>query len=300
MKRFLPVALLCSLLLMPVLFSSCGGNGESSAAEQSRASSEASAVSGDDPGSVSEEQSAAPREPVDVLFVGNSFTFYNDMPETFASVAQSAGIPVRVTAVTFESARLEWFYDAGRSISKTLSEALEQAEFEIAFLQEHSTRPYKQYASFSAAAAKLSDLIGKSSPDCRIFLYETWGFAEDNGTVQSEGMTTGSQEKLLLDAYENAGKECGLSVSYVGISMYRLYKDTAIDPYAKDRKHPSPAGSFLAALTHFYTVFPETEKDAVTFRGELDEETFASLKDAAYATAHDESVLAAFRSEFGD
>ena len=45
-----------------------------------------------------------------VLFIGNSYTYYNDMPEIFKAMSESAGIPCEVKALTRGGAWL-WQYE---------------------------------------------------------------------------------------------------------------------------------------------------------------------------------------------
>ena len=38
-----------------------------------------------------------PQEPLQILFIGNSYTFFNDMPEIFANLAETGGHEVIIT-----------------------------------------------------------------------------------------------------------------------------------------------------------------------------------------------------------
>ena len=43
-----------------------------------------------------------------VLFIGNSHTFFNDMPQTFKLLAESAGIPTEVSMIAHGGRPLSW------------------------------------------------------------------------------------------------------------------------------------------------------------------------------------------------
>lgn len=225
---------------------------------------------------------------IDVLFVGNSFTYYNEMPGIFEDIAKSAGISAKVRSVTEGSARLEWFVDPEQSVSAEFTEALDKAGYEYVFLQEQSTRPYKNYDKYVSGIDSVRQRILEKSPEAKIFLYETWGLAEDHESMAENGLTTLSMEQLLFDAAVSAGEETDLPVCFAGVSMYRMYKDTEFSPYHTDLKHPSYKGSVEVALTLFYSVFPDAEKDAVTFDRGLDGDCMDQLKAIAYTTAHSE------------
>lgn len=290
MKRVIFLTL--SLLLL-FCFASCGAEEAQSIPDTSSLPEETASEPSEASEVIESSEESIEPETVEVLFIGNSFTYYNELSSIFESIAQSAGVNVHTTEVSVGSARLDWFCDPAQAVSRSVTNALESTTFDFVFLQEHSTRPYKEYASFTKAVGELCTRIREKSPDANIYLYETWGFAEDNSSLTSSGMTTKEQEQLLIEAYEKAGTECALPVSYAGIAHYRVYKETALDPYGNDRKHPSYAGSFAAALTHFYTLFPEIEKEAVTFAGELSEEDLATLRDIAYAVAHNDDPKSA-------
>ena len=60
----------------------------------------------------------------------------------------------------------------------------------------------------------------------------------------------------LANEYYNASQVIKSQVSYVGLNFYDIYsKETKLELYNEDMSHPSYAGSCLAALTHYYTVF---------------------------------------------
>ena len=297
MKRFILMAL-CAFMLIGCV--SCGktesteSSPDASAPEQNASKTEdvsaSSKKESEEPSEASAEESVVPLSPVNVLFVGNSFTYYNDMPVIFENIVESAGIEANVTSVTIGSARLEWFNDPSQSISTKFTEAIDNAEYDIVFLQEHSTRPYKDYDAFSNGISVLCARIREKSPDADIILYETWGFNENYSSLKEDGTTTEEQESLLLEAYEKAGKEHSLTVSYAGLAHLAVYRTTEYDPYHTDLKHPSYIGSFTAALTHFYTLFPDAGKDSVTFKGELSDKEFEDISQIAYNVVHDDSI----------
>ena len=43
-----------------------------------------------------------------VLFIGNSHTFFNDMPQTFKKLAESAGFPTEVEMIAHGGRPLSW------------------------------------------------------------------------------------------------------------------------------------------------------------------------------------------------
>lgn len=297
MKRILCL-MLCGMVLLGL--AACGeaeAPAESSAsAERSEAAvesgAESSEASAESETSAESSEEPVAEDPINILFLGNSFTYYNDLPAVFDSICKSAGKNVNVDSVTVGSARLDWFVTSSEAVCKTLNDKLSKQTFDYVFLQEHSTRPYKEYARFSRGAVAVLEKIRKSSPDCKPILYETWGFHDENSSLTEQGMTSKEQELLLIDAYEKLGGEMGAEISYAGVSFYRVYRETSADPYGNDLKHPSYAGTYTAALTHFYMLFPDAKQDDVQFDGEVDAETAKAIRAICYEVAHAEDKKA--------
>ena len=274
--------ILCIFLCFCTLFAvaACGKDGIP--VESSDVPAESSEIPAESSEPVAEE-------PISVLFLGNSFTYNNDLAGVFDEICKSAGKQVDVLGISIGSARLDWFVTPSEGVCKTLTAKLGEQTFDYVFLQEHSTRPYKDYEAFKKGAGDVMEKILKSCPDCKPILYETWGFHEENSSLIEQGMTTKDQELLLLDAYENLAGEMGAAISYAGVSFYRIYKETECNIYADDRKHPNYAGTYAAALTHFYTLFPNAKQEDVTFCGRVDEAEAKIIRGVCYEVAHSEN-----------
>ena len=73
-----------------------------------------------------------------ILFIGNSYTYYNDMPSIFAEVSASMGYEVEVCSVTKGGEKLLGHADEGGETYPRIASALEQDRFNFAVLQEQS------------------------------------------------------------------------------------------------------------------------------------------------------------------
>ena len=84
-----------------------------------------------------------------VLFVGNSFTYYNDMPEVyFKKAAEADGYDVIVTAVTRGGAYLYQHADQDNEQGKRLRQEIRGVHYDVAVIQEQSLNPIKDEESF--------------------------------------------------------------------------------------------------------------------------------------------------------
>ena len=177
-----------------------------------------------------------------VLFVGNSYTYYNDMPQAaFTELAKAAGFEVEVTAVTQGGYKLCWVADPENEHGKRLREAVAGKHFDCAVLQEQSMNPIKDEKVFFAGIEGVKSLISAD----RFVLYATWGRNDGSPDLLALGLTRVEMTEKLSEAYNRAGRHFGMAVAEVGKAfLAQPDKDALYDP---DMTHPSAVGSEIAA-----------------------------------------------------
>ena len=192
---------------------------------------------------------------MNVLFIGNSYTYYNDMPSIFEKLAGSNGKQVSVCSVTKGGRRLLQYREPDSTTSE-LDELLAQKTFDICFIQEQSVLPAKDFEAFLSG---LDCVVGKvKSKADRLILYATWGRKSGSSTLAENNWTTESMNQKLSEAYRKAAGLYDAQVSPAGDRFLCITQhDPEINLYQDDLSHPSYQGSCLAALTHYHTVFGE-------------------------------------------
>lgn len=216
---------------------------------------------------------------MNILFIGNSYTYFFDLPTLFADLCRANGHDVRVDSVTAGGRELhecltEFYSDlnVGDPLGKKISELLEEAEYDVLILQEQSCLPYHNPELFFAGAVGLSTIIGA----WRTILYATWGRMDGSEDLDYFGWTRESMTKGLYDSYCHAAQLVHGEVSPVGLCFAKAVETTPeIDLYDPDKSHPSYAGSCVAALCHYKTVFGEMPADLSALK--LDGEAVAKL-----------------------
>lgn len=223
-----------------------------------------------------------------VLFIGNSYTFYNDMPTIFENIATNAGASVTVEFITTGSQSLINWADPNTDDGARVESALNSNKYDVVVLQEKSTSPINDdYNKFVAGVKALASRIAETQENCRVVLYETWG---SPAYASSYGGTIPAMEALLRTAYETVAQDSGATVSYVGKAFTYVYENlSAINLYNADNTHPSYEGSFLAACVHAATIFGLNPENS-TYDGTLDVETALLLKKVAYGIVFDEEI----------
>ena len=200
--------------------------------------------------------------PLDVLFVGNSYVYVNNLPEVFARVAAGAGQESPHVTVHAPGGQIL----AGACANAELLKILER-QFDVIILQEQSQIPAKAEMdlrvrrSFLDACRRLSEHVHQHYPNTTFVLYQTWARHLSAWTTQPkevEGCGTNPDEmqKRLSRWYAEAGRLIGARVAPVGDGWLANYHDAhPLMLHAADGSHPSPAGTYLAALVLVGTVY---------------------------------------------
>ncbi|MBO5998691.1 MAG: hypothetical protein J6P87_03300, partial [Lachnospiraceae bacterium] len=187
-----------------------------------------------------------------ILFIGNSFTYFNNMPFILQQLAAAAGTEVYTRMVAYGGFHLADYLDMENTAHAEVMEALFSSGWDAVVLQEQSHTPYTNKPAFIDSVDKWSKLIKGTCPGAAVYLYQTWSYKEGSGLLL-ETITdtdyTGFYEGLKA-GYEEAARITGASVVPVGTVFYRISRELPqIELFAQDNYHPSPCGSLAAAMT---------------------------------------------------
>ena len=159
-----------------------------------------------------------------VLFVGNSYTFFNEMPETiFPKVAMEAGYEVEATQITKGGYSLCQFADANNEEGRRLREAISGRHYDCAVLQEHSLNPITNEKQFLEGVRDTMSLISAD----QFVLYATWGRNDESPNLEKLGLNREEMTEKLNAAYLKAGRLFGARVAEVGKAFLAYSKGLA-------------------------------------------------------------------------
>lgn len=219
-------------------------------------------------------------EPERVLFIGNSYTHVNKLPDVFAEVLKSAGLKVPV--IKSETPGGQTFKQHLNVQPKSLA-AIDEGKWDIVVLQGQSQEPALAEVNptirkdFVESAAALCQRIRAKSPQVRIVFYETWARHADSWTTQGKdynanvGKDPAEMQARLRLWYGNVAKANDALVAPVGDAWERNYQSK--QPYrlhVADNSHPDFKGTYLAALVMYKTIY-QPKDVAVAYRGKLSE-----------------------------
>jgi hypothetical protein len=209
----------------------------------------------------------SPASPINVLFIGNSFTARNDVPGLIAQMAEARGRQLDHRLIQAGGASLRMHWNKGEA-----QRAIAQTRYDYVALQEQSTLPVKN-ATRMHENIRLFDEAIKSS-GAKTVLYLTW--ARRNAPETQEAIS---------GAYQTIGRELGLVIVPAGIAwqnFLRKHKHPAL--HDKDQSHPTIAGSYLAACVFFAVLFGESPEGIAGELKELAQSEMELLQQTAWDT----------------
>jgi hypothetical protein len=166
-----------------------------------------------------------------VLFVGNSLTAAHDLPELVRTMAAGAGVTMEVAARAPGGFSLADHW-GDRSLRKLLAEG----RFDFLVLQQGPSSQPESRRELLASAVRWAKEARRRG--ARPALYMVWPFRD-----QPRGFT------LVSTSYREAAKGADALVLPAGEAWREaLAADPRLHLYQEDGLHPTPAGSYLAAL----------------------------------------------------
>jgi len=191
---------------------------------------------------VAQAQSATFNQPLRTLFIGNSYTYYNDMPSMVAAFAASASQPLPVKDLSRGAASLESLWGLPSTLRTIRNE-----QWEIVVLQEQSERPIVSPRLMSQYVRLFDSAIKKVG--AQTILFVTWSRRAQPKTQQT-----------INAAYSKSAAELGAVIAPVGPAwQIALDLDPTLSLYDADGHHPTRTGSYIAACT-LYMVIAKSDK----------------------------------------
>ena len=215
-----------------------------------------------------------------ILFVGNSYTYCNNMPTRyFGEIMEAAGYSVKILSLTKGGWTLSGSANSQDELGKQVDMALTHQKFDFVILQEQSMTPAVNAGSFYGGVRRLNKKIRESGGIP--VLYATWGRKQGSGDLTATGLTAETMTWKLAAAYEHMGQTHDIPVAHVGLAFWDIVRNhrniTLHDP---DMSHPSAEGSYLAALTLFARI-TGIDPTTVDYEGGVGSNIEPILKEAA-------------------
>ena len=220
-----------------------------------------------------------------VLFIGNSYTYQNDLPTILQSVVDAQGDYLLVDSRTQGGATFLTHANNASTYTK-----INSRNWDYVVLQAQSQEPSFPDGQVDANtlpyAEQIADSVYANNFCSEVMMFMTWGRELGDSQWQPISSFEGMNERLRL-AYLRMADSVEGSTSPVG-SAWRYVRENhpTIQLYSGDGSHPSYAGSYLAACTFYASIYRKTPV-GTSFIGSLSAQDAQNLQNAAALTVLD-------------
>jgi hypothetical protein len=182
-----------------------------------------------------------------VLFVGNSFTYYNEMPAMVHDLAE--GDPGARPIFSVEYTAPNWSLHEA-SDDGGLSDLITDVDWDVVVLQDASYYLADSESWWARETLPYASVLRRevASAGGETMFFMTWGY--EHGAY-SEDSYDGMQARLA-DGYRTLAGILSAEIAPVGIAWGEALRDRAdLELWKRDGHHPSRLGSYLAACVFY-------------------------------------------------
>ena len=181
-----------------------------------------------------------------ILFIGNSFTFYWNLPSQVEKMSIERGLNWEVSHFTIPSARLKDHWN-----NLDLKSILESERFDHVIIQEHSTNILTgEQGNTKFYFDQITSLIPDSTS---IHFFSTWMYPSmEDLNINNEEYPIEESIKQIID---------GTTTQIIPVGRaFKLFNDKhpQFTLLMEDDKHPNPNGSYLASCIIFSHISAES------------------------------------------
>ncbi|MBS1624793.1 MAG: PKD domain-containing protein [Bacteroidetes bacterium] len=225
-----------------------------------------------------------------VLFIGNSYTYVNDLPHTIAQFAGALG-----DTLDYDSNTPGGYTLQQHSTDATTLARIAQGGWDFVVLQEQSQLPSFPPAQVEQDvypyARTLDSLIHAADSCAETVFYLTWG--KKNGDASNcasyPAICTyqGCQDRLSA-SYVEMGRLDQATIAPAGEAWRRVIGEgQAFDLYQSDQSHPSIYGTYLTAAVFYEVLFGRNVTIDTYVTAGISAADALDLRQAAHATVSD-------------
>jgi hypothetical protein len=186
---------------------------------------------------------------VRVLFLGNSYTYVNDLPAVFRDLARAGGRNVETGMVANGGETL-----AQHAASPDSLGAIRGSRWQFVVLQEQSEIPALAAAWQTQMFPATETLVASiRSAGATPILLETWAHRDG---LPDQGLDDAAMQAAITQGYRSLGAALGVAVAPAGEAWQTVLRaNPTIVLWQADGSHPSPAGTYLAACVLYARIF---------------------------------------------
>jgi len=208
-------------------------------------------------------------EPLEILFIGNSYTNFNNLPNVFYNLTTSAGKEIFVDSYAPPGTSLFEHSNNANTLSK-----IREKKWDFIILQGTGRRiaypdSFTDEPAFTALA-ELEEIILNNCESTRIIFFMPW--ADEDGMTWIEGWTQ-NYEEMQIDIYNSTiqfSNKMNYTIAPVGWAWYKVLDEKNYPLHylhAFDWNHPRLNGTYLTACVIYSTIFVESTSGIQYYAG---------------------------------
>lgn len=205
-----------------------------------------------------------------VLFIGNSLTYYNNMPDIFKNLALASGKNVYVKQATIGGVDLRHLVKAQSVINK-----VNEMKWDYVVLQSDDITAFSDmYQIEIDALESIKKIIYQNNPSSKIIYTMIWGLRDGVSLTELNGENVYySYDEYFKKIYKGTieiSNAVGLSLSPVGWAWYSVISENTGNKgllFSEDKAHPAPHGSYLMACVMNAAIFNSSSANINYYSG---------------------------------
>jgi hypothetical protein len=210
-----------------------------------------------------------------VLFIGNSYTFVNDLPATLTALAKSGDHKIE-TGLSAEGGLML----SDHVNSTTTSDLINSSKWDFVVLQEQSQIPAVKQVRIDQMYPAARTLVQKIKNNGAVpIFFVTWGHRE--GWPENGLQTYMDMQGQIERGYYDIANELGAEMAPVGFAWAEVVSEyPQINLWQADGSHPTEEGTYLAACVFYATIFKESPQ-GLSYHGSISKENAEILQTIA-------------------
>ncbi len=184
------------------------------------------------------------QEEIRVLFVGNSYTYFFNLPQTVSLMAEAKGVTLTARQSTAGGATWQEHWEGEKSLKTR--DLIADGDWDYVVLQNHSLSAFNRWGDFMEYGQRLAKLVRSSGAEP--VLYATW--AREFDPLMQDSITL---------AYQTLAESIDAAVVPVGPVWSEVRKNRPdLKLFVPDQSHPSNIGTYLigCVFTAYFTGKP--------------------------------------------
>ncbi len=191
-----------------------------------------------------------------ILWIGNSFTYYNDLPAIFDALVKAAGKEITTHSLTKGGWYLYRHADPEDEVGAKVASALKE-DWDVVVLQEQSFHPIRDKEDFVRSARAIKEKCGNAD----VYLYQSWSYEDGSEKLKSTSLSFEEMHQALRESVHAAAAALQVGIAPVGDAHFICCKEhPEISLYRSDNYHPSVFLSYMAALIFYKTIYGTMSK----------------------------------------